>query len=215
MIDDVLIGRIKYEEVIIDNMYFISTKYHLLILDISDVFELLETFIMNKKEEIFDLVKVLNPEQYVIVGVMEISKSKKMVWVEDYDVAGRDVSLDDLFDYIYDSINYYSEDSIQVELITNRVLNLWSVACILHLMTFFIPVNRPIATTDVIPTSATLSNIIRFSCCLGVRLLLDSISANSSALTPDFLNPNVGIHHLAVYVCCFFQAIAPGITLFK
>ena len=79
MIDDVLIGRIKYEEVIIDNMYFISTKYHLLILDISDVFELLETFIMNKKEEIFDLVKVLNPEQYVIVGVMEISKSKKMV----------------------------------------------------------------------------------------------------------------------------------------
>tara|TARA_R110002126_G_scaffold199770_2_gene347453 strand:+ start:127 stop:477 length:351 start_codon:yes stop_codon:yes gene_type:complete len=110
MIDDVLIGRIKYEEVIIDNMYFISTKYHLLILDISDVFELLETFIMNKKEEIFDLVKVLNPEQYVIVGVMEISKSKKMVWVEDYDVAGRDVSLDDLFDYIYDSINYYSED---------------------------------------------------------------------------------------------------------
>ncbi len=91
-------------------MYFISTKYHLLILDVSDGFELLETFIMTKKEDIFDLVKSLNPTQYVIVGVMEISKSKKMVWVEDYDVAGRNVSLDDLFDYIYDSINYYSED---------------------------------------------------------------------------------------------------------
>ena len=108
--NEVLIGRIKYEEGVFDNMYFISTKYHLLILDVSDGFELLETFIMTKKEDIFDLVKSLNPTQYVIVGVMEISKSKKMVWVEDYDVAGRNLSLDDLFDYVYDSINYYSED---------------------------------------------------------------------------------------------------------
>ena len=91
-------------------MYYISTKYHLLILEITEGFELLETFILTKKEELFDLVKFLNPEQYVIVGVMEISKSQKMVWVEDYDVGGRDVSLDDLFDFIYDSINYYSED---------------------------------------------------------------------------------------------------------
>lgn len=91
-------------------MYYISTKYHLLILDINEVFDVLETFILPKKEDLFELVKVLNPSQYVIVGVMEISKAKKMLWVEDYDVAGSDVNLDDLFDFIYDSLNYYSED---------------------------------------------------------------------------------------------------------
>jgi len=91
-------------------MYYFSTKYHLLIVEVSEVFELIESFILTKKEDIFDLVKALKPHQYVIAGVMQVSKSQKMVWVEDYDVAGRDINLEDLFDFIYDSLNYFDDE---------------------------------------------------------------------------------------------------------
>lgn len=91
-------------------MYYFSTKYHLLIVEVSDVIDLIESFILTQKEDIFDLVKALNPRQYVIAGVMQVSKSQKMVWVEDYDVAGSDVELEDLFDFVFDSINYFDDE---------------------------------------------------------------------------------------------------------
>ena len=104
-----VIGRIIYEESGLNNMYFISTKYQLIIVDITDEVIVSESFTVSKKEEGTNLVKLLNPPQYVLVAVMEISPTQKMLWVEDYAVGSSDILLDDLFDYIYDSINYYNE----------------------------------------------------------------------------------------------------------
>ena len=39
-----------------NNMYYFSTKYHLLIVEVSDVIDLIESFILTQKD-IFDLVK--------------------------------------------------------------------------------------------------------------------------------------------------------------
>lgn len=78
-------------------------------MDITDEVIVSESFTVSKKEEGTKLVKLLNPAQYVLVAVMEISPTQKMLWVEDYAVGSSDILLDDLFDCIYDSINYYNE----------------------------------------------------------------------------------------------------------
>jgi hypothetical protein len=77
--------------------------------DITDEVIVSESYTVSKKREGTDLVKLLNPAQYVLVAVMNITPTQKMLWVEDYGIGSSDILLDDLFDYVYDSINYYGE----------------------------------------------------------------------------------------------------------
>ena len=80
-----------------------------MIVELEDKLNISEYFTLSNKQEIIDLKDTLDSPQFIILAVLKVSATQRLVWVVDYDIGSSDIQLDDLFDFAFESLNYYSD----------------------------------------------------------------------------------------------------------
>ena len=80
-----------------------------MIVELEDKVNISEYFTLSNKKEIIELKDSLDSPQFILLAVLEVSATQRLVWVVDYDIGSSDIQLDDLFDFAFESINYYSD----------------------------------------------------------------------------------------------------------
>jgi hypothetical protein len=69
-----------------------------------------DVFIFSQKQDARNLGNLLEPKKHIIAGVMEMEGKNKLIWITDHNLSDDEHQIDELLDFINESLSLFTED---------------------------------------------------------------------------------------------------------